>query len=288
LKEIEFGAPHPDKIEEPYRIDSDLIWVPKSYYDELNHYRRFNPSMVSMGCSCTEKGAYQHHFSNAVRSILGRDIVYANFGVEGWSSHQGLKQIKRDVWTVYPKIVTIYFGWNDHWIGFGFEDKDITKYNSLFYPYKDIRLAQLLTKTWIASINRSYHPERVSPEDFKRNITEMVTFAREKGIVPILLTAPTSHKPGEEPAYLAERWLRTLEDLVPLHQEYVSIIRTVSEEKSVHLCDLEKEFKVFLKGKAESEYFEKDGIHLKDKGYRLIAKSLFRFFIDNNLFDIVS
>jgi hypothetical protein len=40
--------------------------------------------------------------------------------VGGWASEQGLRQFRRDVLPLHPRVVmTIYYGWNDHWIAFG-------------------------------------------------------------------------------------------------------------------------------------------------------------------------
>jgi len=62
------------------------------------------------------------------------------------------------------------------------------------------------------------------------------------GITPILLTAPSSHKKGEEPAYLTDRWLNDLNKLVPLHQKYVQAIRDIASRERVLLIDLYAEF----------------------------------------------
>ena len=41
---------------------------------------------------------------------------------------------------------------------------------------------------------------------------------RANDITPVLVTAPTSHRLGEEPSFLLKRWLEDLSQLVPKHQ----------------------------------------------------------------------
>ena len=66
----------------------------------------------------------------------------------------------------------------------------------------------------------------------------MVRLARDRGAVPVLVTAPSSHRPGNEPSFLRdENYLKELDDLIPLHQEYVAIVRELAEEEGVILCD---------------------------------------------------
>ena len=42
-------------------------------------------------------------------------------GVGGWTSAQGLAQLRRDVIPLHPKVITVYFGWNDHWRAMGLD-----------------------------------------------------------------------------------------------------------------------------------------------------------------------
>jgi hypothetical protein len=51
--------------------------------------------------------------------------------VGGYTTYQGLRQLERDVATLHPVIATFYYGWNDHWIGFGIEDRDVARRTSL-------------------------------------------------------------------------------------------------------------------------------------------------------------
>jgi hypothetical protein len=94
----------------------------------------------------------------------------------------------------------------------------------------------------------------------------MIKLARDNEIVPVLITAPSSHTEGNEPGYLTDRWLNDLEDLIPIHQKYVNIVREVVEEHSVVVIDLVKEFENLPTNEDRRDYFLKDGIHLTSEG----------------------
>jgi lysophospholipase L1-like esterase len=112
-----------------------------------------------------------------------------------------------------------------------------------------------------------------------------VTEARTQGIIPVLLTAPTSHERGAEPAFLAPRWITKLGDLVPLHEQYVEIVRAVARAHRVALCDLAARFNAPRQEAVRNDLFQADGIHLTPEGDRLIARCLFDCFEENGLFD---
>lgn len=290
-EKIEFGWPTPEQIESYLRAERELFWVSKDYFRDLDIARRTRPSVVFMGCSCTQWGRYDEILARMVpRAFPQRELSYANLGVAGWTTHQGLLQLKRDVLGIKPKVVTIFYGWNDHWIGFGVEDKGVTKLNSssiLFRIRTESRLAQLVTKSFIGAfkLKGQEPPVRVSAADFKGNLTEMVRLSRENGIIPVLLTAPSSHEKGSEPEYLTRRHLRNLDDLIPLHQQYVSIVREVAKAENVILCDLAAAFEKLPREDVRSRYFLEDGIHLRPEGSVKLAELLFRCFEQAELFD---
>ena len=110
----------------------------------------------------------------------------------------------------------------------------------------------------------------------------MIWIARDNDIIPLLLTAPSSHKKGEEPAYLAERWLNDLHQLVPIHKKYVQAVRDISSKEDVPLIDLYAEFNQ-LPQEELNKFFQKDGIHLTSEGNRKIAEFIYNYIVRNDL-----
>jgi len=205
------------------------------------------------------------------------EIQILNAGVGGWSTYQGLVQLKRDILPLKPNVVTIYYGWNDHWLGFGVEDKEIALFNSKYYRLlNSTKLFQLYAKSYV---NLKYRSDqriiktRVTPEDFRGNLTEMVVDSKKHGVVPLLLTAPTSFTPGEEPQSLKTRWFYYLDALLPTHNLYAEIVREVAASEDALLVDLHKLFDGFAVDKRKS--LIPDGIHASEEGDQIIAEEMY-------------
>ena len=197
--------------------------------------------------------------------------------VAGWSSYQGLRQLERDVLPASPKIATFYFGWNDHWVGFGVEDKEISGIRVSGVPgLASLRTAQLFFKGLIAwrSSRRGEKPNRVSAVDFRTNLRAMVRLSRQQGVIPVLITAPTSIEVGREPEYLTDRWTRDLREVVPIHLLYSDIVRQVALEEGAMLCDVARAFEALPSEERRQVYMKRDGIHPTRRGDRLIAETL--------------
>lgn len=279
---VQFGWPDPVTLEQRYKIDRELLWVQKDYHIKVTSEKQ--PTIVFMGCSCTEMGNYD----TFLKHILDPDnnLTFMNVGVSGWSSYQGLQQLKRDVLPMKPRIITIYYGWNDHWKSFGIKDKDIGKYNlkhPIWLKLSELRVIQIINRVLFTPKKSDLSDtERVSLKEFTFNLTRMVQIARDNDIIPVLLTAPSSHQIGKEPIHLKDRWLNDLNTLVPLHQKYVQVVRDVASKEQAHIIDLYAEFKKYSQEEL-NKYFSKDGIHLIPEGDRKIAEYIYNYFMENNL-----
>ena len=279
---VEFGYPRPVHFGPWFLVDPDLLWVPHGYADRVAAAADWRPSIVFMGDSCSQSGRY----ASELRSIIktrNPDAVFPFMavGVEGWSSWSGLQQLQRDVLPMKPKAITMYFGWNDHWKRVGLQDKDAARF---LRKSSDLRIVELADRAVFALMRlfREPGPYRVSLPDFRANLRSMVRIARDHDVIPILLTAPTSHRRGREPAYLALHSLDDLDDLVPLHQRYVQAVRDVAAEEDAPLVDLHHEFSQLPRHELE-RFFSSDGIHLTPEGDRKIAEIVDRELVQTGL-----
>ena len=267
---VQFGWPDPVTLRTQYQSDPLLFWVQKDYYTRLDEARALKPSVVFLGDSCTEFGKYPAMTLALLagqRPDLARGVA---LGVGGWSSEQGRRQVQRDVVPLHPRVVTIYFGWNDHWIALGPPDARVPAPLLPASWSESSRLAQLVEKAWLGRQDPpSRRPNRVSPARYEENLSVMVHTLHGSGIEAVLVTAPANHVAGKEPSYLLERHVRRLEDLVPLHREYVELTRSVANHEKAILCDAAAAFEA-LPGPAD-RYFHRDGIHLKEEGDRALA-----------------
>ena len=286
---IEFGWPDPVWLESFYRPDDDLLWVRKDYAETLARLAVERPQLIFLGDSCVELGDADEHFVARLRAHGLASVRAAKLGTAGWSSHQGRRQLERDVVGLRPRVVTVQFGWNDHWKGFGIEDAEVGELRSpLVSSLEGSRLFQLAMKALIvARQDGREQPLRVPPADFAENLRSIVATARAHGITPVLLTAPTSHRVGREPPYLLARQIERLEQLVPLHQEYVALVREVAAATGAPLCDLERGFAALPEPEL-ARFFEADGIHLTKgtgQGYDRLAAFLWECFEREHLLE---
>ncbi len=279
-EDIEFGKPDPELMAIGFVEDDDLFWVTRGYGEKLESLRSQRPAVLFLGDSCTHLGHYDSELARRVAAESGgKTLRYGNLGVAGWSSFQGRRQLERDVLPLAPAVVTIYYGWNDHWIGFGIEDKNVALIKQVFSGrWSGWRLVQLAIKAMVATGAReTAYPNRVSLADFRENLRSMVRQATAGGIRPMLITAATSHTRGREPEELARRWLRELSELVPLHRSYVAAVREVAREEDSALCDAAARFAALPRPEIERSFMA-DGIHLTADGDRRLAAMLYDCF----------
>ncbi len=160
--------------------------------------------IAHLGDSCTMGftiAADRDIYSSRVELLLSKQQTSAqtfNFGVDGYSSHQGRLLLPEVLRELQPKYVTLYFGYNDHhWSNVS--DRQATWQNPVWrttfeksHAYRYLR-RQLLRASHQEA--RLVQPQRrVSLEHFAENLRYMVTAARSAGSEPLLLTTPL--RPG--------------------------------------------------------------------------------------------
>lgn len=277
-EKIQFGYPRPEHFATLYRADKERLWVRQDYFKSLEAISAEKPQIILMGDSCTEFGSYDQDLRQLIsRDYPGKNIALEKVGHGGWSTYQGLRQLELDVAPIKPKIATFYFGWNDHWKGFGIEDKEVAGMNSSLYVYfEPLRIAQLSAKAYIAA-TKGVKPgnRRVQLDDFRSNIKNMIAVSRANDILPVMVTAPASHEKGKEPKYLKGGWLDNLGELVDLHIAYVNALRETASAEGAPLCDLFAEFDKIPFAERRERYFKVDGIHLTKEGYSLLGQKLY-------------
>ncbi len=291
-EDVVFGYPEPEKIEKGYFHEHPrYLFVARTYAGRLEAARATPPDVVMLGCSCTEWGAFDVALGKLAERA-GKPVEIANLACSGWSSFSGRNVLEDDVLALRPRIVTIYFGWNDHWFGSGLEDKAVADLNAR--PWKRTlqgsRLVQWITKAVVEqktsgarTLGEGSRPRRVSLGDFEANLVTMVEMCREHDIVPVLMTAPDAHVEGEEPAYLEGQYLQDVRELVPLHDAYVETVRRVAAEHDVVLCDLAAAFDALPRDELLL-YMKDDGIHFEQEfGGPAVARLLLRTLVEHDL-----
>ncbi|MFT5284170.1 MAG: lysophospholipase L1-like esterase [Planctomycetota bacterium] len=289
---LEFGYPDPKVLEGFFKRHDDFLWVSGRAQEKIAVAREEKPYLIFSGCSCTEWGGFDEALAKRVSEEPGlAPLTYGNVASSGWSSYQGLQQMRIQIAPLKPKVVTIFYGWNDHWMGFGVDDKTAGQLaGSSMLDRQELRLVQYLTKALATrgvdsskGAGENSRPDRVTLEDFGYNLREMVKIARASGIKPVLITAPSSHIEGDEPDYLNQRFIKDISRLVPVHQAYVNAVREVAAEMDVVLCDLAKAFEALPREELLT-YMREDGIHFTPEGGAKVGDVLFATMLENDLF----
>jgi lysophospholipase L1-like esterase len=269
---VQFGWPDPVTLAEQYRADPDLIWVTKDYSASLALAQRAHPSVIFMGDSCTDWGTYPSRTIALLRQQGHPDVAGLKLAVAGWSSEQGRVQLARDIVPLHPHVITVYYGWNDHWIALGPTDPDLLFVRHFLWLADHVRVLQVLLKARMGAAGApATRPNRVSLARYRANLDAIVREARNAGIVTVLVTAPSNHVQGHEPQYLEQRHLRHLAELVPLHRAYLDAARAAAQDTGAVLCDAASAFDALP---TRDPYFRADGIHFTDAGDRQMAQTL--------------
>jgi lysophospholipase L1-like esterase len=289
---FQFGWPDSKTLDTDFVMDPVIQWKPKEYDQTLQLWHDKKIDIIHMGDSCTQLGKYQAELERLMQARQPhKNFHNLKLAVAGWSSFQGLQQMPRDIVPLKPRYVTIYFGWNDHWLSYGLADKNIDFSKARFPLYRTMQKSRvfqvfsMLYNQFLQQQTQQDRPVRVSPQDYHDNLTAIINIARDNNITPILMTAPSSHRTGAEPVYLQDRFLRDLSQLVSLHNQYTEITRQVAREQHVLLLDLAKEFDAAPYETVRDQYMKFDGIHLRPAGSTAVAESLYNLINNGHLLD---
>lgn len=273
--------------------DPVLFWKPKPHIAGHNSRGLLGPEfavpkppgifrIVCLGDSCTHFGPrpYPRRFQEILEHRAPGRFDVINAGVLGWSSHQGLMRLRTDVPEWQPDLVTVYFGWNDHWLARGFRDREqpidppwLVRVNQ---GLGRLRFYQLLMRVTRPPVSESGARPRVEPAEYAENLRQMKRECDRLGAEVWFLTSPHALDLGI-PAFLVDSGeVIDPESTVELHRSYNAIVRRVGAELGVKVVDLARE----IDGMDKQTLFDRDHIHLSDAGRTLVAAMLFARMLD--------
>jgi len=266
--------------------DKLLFWTQRPYWEDqyVLEKPRGITRIMTLGCSCTHgcdnmKNSYPNYMDEILEIQFPDSYQVINAGASGYSSYQGLQVLRHVILKYQPEIVTIFFGWNDHWFASKpdhlvrvKEDWEVSLINFLekcrTYQAYHWMIAQLKEKVFKTTKTGPSRTFRVPQEKYKANLNAMVDFCQSHNIKPVLMTAPfdASQLAGHGPTFFC---FNSYEDLVKTHMAYNHIVREVGASRQVPVIDLERVF-FQLEKKQSAPYFT-DGIHLSSVGCPLAA-----------------
>lgn len=164
------------------------------------------------------------------------NIKVINAGVWGYSSFQGLRRFKQ-VLRFQPDMVLISFGGNDaHHVSISDAEYTQRKKDTYYAILSRFRLGRLLIAFFDKisiqkDIKREKLVPRVSLEEYRDNLKEIIDLSRARGIIPVLLTRPFIGNPPDE-----LNWL----NFAP---HYNKVVTEVAEREKVPMVDIYSYFK---------------------------------------------
>ncbi len=275
-----------------FNADPYTIWAPVADTGPFNGQgfigpelsRERTPGTVRIAClgdSCTQFGspAYPARVARLLEERGRTNVEVMNWGVAGYSSFQGLARLRHDVLAYRPDIVTIYFGWNDHWVRAGLPDDvaslRVGRAGPVMRAVQEARVVQ--AAEYAVEIFRRPRRSiqfRVSLDAYRDNLRTMISEIRDAGGRVLLITAPDCLG-NDAPIQNHLDGLTSLgySNAVTLHADYVAATREVAAEQNAALLDAARHFADEISG---CDYFlpDRDPVHMTDPGLDVLAKLL--------------
>ena len=248
--------------------------------------------VICMGCSCTAQGP--RSYSEMLHEMLQESAPTTNrweafnMGVHGYSAVLGRKLFQMRGRELAPDVVTIYFGWNDHWqsgywpdshgIPLEIKSSQVGAIKRLFKKRIVQFLAYIVSpKNLPVSIRGKVTLKhslefgkclRVPPAEFRATLVSFVAEIRAGGAIPMLITAPRAARLTH--LLVAQGQAASVEEAMRLHDQYVGITRDVARSEKAPLVDLAGD----LKPEDAARFFGADGIHLTLDGRHWVAEKI--------------
>ncbi|MBU1701743.1 MAG: hypothetical protein KJ970_16385 [Candidatus Eisenbacteria bacterium] len=255
--------------------------------------------IIALGGSCTFGLRAAFSYTTALQQFLNKNdsgLKYEviNTGVPGYSSFQGLRLYETELTNLKPDIITVYFGWNDHWLARHFQDKDqiLPSKSTQFIldTASKVRILQALLRLSV-SIRKAAGSEAKSPlhrverEDYRQNLERIIACAKRRGTQVVLITAPAAYAQWTDvPDNLVnDGFIIDKASLLKIHSEYNHVVREVARNTGNLLVDCAA---IFDNIPDKSSLFGKDGIHPNAPGHVEIGKQIFMGFARGGFINI--
>jgi len=244
--------------------------------------------IVMLGDSCTHFGPtpYPKHLEILLKQDQGKTYEVINAGTIGYSSYQGRLLMDKEIKYFTPDVITVYFGWNDHWLARGLRDAQQSASPNIFFRLHNIlnrlrfyQFCNLTIKKFFKSKETS-NIKRVSLSEYRENLVRIKEIADEIGAKVVFVTAAHAYDLGV-PSYLyTSGEVAKDEDIVKMHEAYNNVVRTLSREYNVFLVDFAKDL-ADISPQDKISYFEPDHGHLSDKAKQILAQEIFEVIVES-------
>ena len=235
--------------------------------------------IMCMGDSCSAQGSppYSGHLNNNLQQdpISNQTWEAFNTAVHGYSVLQGLALYRTRVRALDPDVVTIFYGWNDHWLA---TEADAVRLARAGSPLGTAVRNALVRKRVVVALGRLRGKQsdvpsvvQVPPDEYATALATLIREIQADGAIAVVITAPRAETISRRLVHAGHT--RSVEEAIAMHDAYADISRRVARETGAHLFDLAAVFN-------EPANFSDDGIHYTDEGIQHIADLLHRELTD--------
>jgi lysophospholipase L1-like esterase len=257
--------------------------------------------IVLMGDSCTlgwgvdDRNTYGFHLQRILRNRSHKSIQIVNAGVLGYTTFQGLHDLKTRILRLQPDIVILSYNWNDHLPALEVVTRVGSTRTRTHLPDKELpaganiaEISENLRKLQVVqfvdylisrfygfgfpaarekreSTNPSIMMTRVSVSDYKRNLQQMIELLRLKKIKIVMFTEAARKSPDAASNPVDAAVL----PYFPLQANYNQAFKQVAQAMNVICVDPVTELSFY----PPSEVFL-DMVHKNSKGNLIIANQL--------------
>lgn len=263
--------------------------------------------IVALGDSCTfgyigrEEGVgsvfqpYPLKLQRFVERRSGPDVVEVlNAGVPGYNSYHGILLLRSKLRGFDPDLVTVRYGWNDHFLSAGGEGE--------LFREPDTRLGRfaegLLLRTKLYAFlrrlglelralrqpvddqarqaffeQREYTPT-IPIDRYEANLRRIVELGRAQGADVWLLTSPRNRNADEEARKTqAKRNKLDFDELMQIHDDYNEVVRRVGLALDAPVIDMAA---LYRRYEDAPVFLPSDVVHPAQGGQNLEAEALYR------------
>lgn len=277
----------------PFAKDDDLLWrlnpgttLHGQIINQLGFperevvvERKANTTrVICMGDSCAADGMPPYStFLNQLLTQAPETKGWEAFNnaVHGYTVMQGRRLYKKTTRHLDPDIVTICYGWNDHW-QYSCTDRvrmasrKSTMLERLHHGVQQKRLFQLIDSLVPKPQEEpALRQLRVPPMQYEQSLTSLVRDIQADGRMPVLMTAPRAESLHSS---IVNQQNVPIEQIYARHDSYVTLTRKVAQQEQVPLIDLAA---IVNNDPDRSSYFLQDGIHFNERGRPFIAQCIF-------------
>jgi len=281
---VQFGFPDPELLIR-LRHDPELFWKLPYGHPGANSEGFLGSEFVIpkpsdtyrvavLGDSCVMQG-YPALVEQQLANTGGPRFEVLNFGVAGYTSHQGVVIAKRWAKKLETDVAVVNFGWNDHWQAYGEPDSQKTApwwERFLLVVVYSSRAAQWLSSLAGTEPDKPLPIPRVSRDEYAANLEKIGELTEQAGGRVLLLTAPSSFEQLGVPGYLIPGFAADKQKPIEWHRAYNDVVRNVAKRRGWRLLDLAAE----VPPDRMRELIAADGIHWSDVGLQWIAERLAR------------